>query len=213
MPPAGSFRIAHGLGTLAPVLLAAGCGGLAPVARPPWVEDRALALVREELTIDVGRSTAAVEARLVLLGSTEARELGFPIGGEPSAVGFEAVVIEHGQPKAVLVARKGEPGLLPVGEASENWDIAVPERVLGGRGSELVVRYRQPARDSVRYVLRSGAYWAGAIRTFVARVNDPGRRVTRAWLDGLPPVSRSDSALLWKLEDYEPQDALTLELD
>jgi hypothetical protein len=128
-------------------------------------------------------------------------------------MGFEAMVIEHGRPKAVLAARRGEAGLLPVGEASENWDIAVPERVLGERGSELVVRYRQPARESFHYVLLSGAYWAGAIRTFVARVNDPGRRVTRARLDGLPPLSSSGHALLWKLEDYEPKDALTLELD
>jgi len=102
---------------------------------------------------------------------------------------------------------------LPVGAASEHWDIAVPERVLGEPGTELVVRYRQPARKSFRYVLRSGAYWAGAIGAFVARVNDPGRRVTRALLDGLPPEQDSGQKLCWRFVDYEPQDALVLEFE
>lgn len=198
---------------IAPALLAAGCGGLGPVARPPWVEDYSLELLREELNIDLDRSTASVEARLELRGSTEPRELGFPIGGEPRAVGFEALVVERGEPKLALSARKGDTSLLPVGTASENWDIAVPARALGDPGTELVVRYRQPARESFSYVLRSGAYWAGPIRGFVARVNDPGRRVTRARLDGVPPACDSDKRLSWKFTDYEPEDALTLELE
>jgi hypothetical protein len=198
---------------IVPALFTAACGGLGPVARPPWVEDHSLELRREELTIDLGRATAAVEARFEFRGSTGARELGFPIGGEPHAVAFEALVVEHGEPKVVLAARKGEESLFPVGVTSENWDIAVPERVLGDPETELVVRYRQPARDSFHYVLRSGAYWAGPIREFVARVNDPRRRITRALLDGATPEHASSGELRWQLSDYEPRDALTLELD
>ncbi len=193
-------------------LLVPACGALGPVARPPWVEDRSLQLLSEVLTIDLGSSTASVEARLELRGSTEARELGFPIGGEPRAVAFQAVVAERGEPKLLLAARKGEAGLLPVGAATENWDIAVPERVLGSRGTELVVSYRQPARQSFRYVLRSGAYWAGPIAAFTARVNDPHGRVARALLDGLPPERDAQGGLSWKLSHYEPEDALTLAL-
>jgi hypothetical protein len=193
-------------------LFAAGCGGLGPVARPPWVEDQSLQLLREELIVDVGPSTASVEARLELRGSTEARELGFPIGGEPRAVAFQALVAERGEPKLVLPARRGEAGLLPVGPATENWDIVVPEHALGRRGTELVVSYRQPAVQSFRYVLRSGAYWAGPIVAFVARVNDPHRRVAHALLDGLAPEQQAHGGLSWTLSDYEPKDALTLAL-
>jgi hypothetical protein len=194
------------------VFLTAGCGALGPVARPPWVEDHSLQLLRERLTIDLGPSTAAIEARFELLGSADARELGFPVGGEPRADAFQALVVERGEPKLVLPVRKGETGLLPVGETTEDWDIAVPERVLGAEGTELVVSYRQPARQSVRYVLRSGAYWAGPIEAFVARVNDPHRRVTRALLDGVPPEQDPDGRLSWKLTNYEPKDALVLAL-
>jgi hypothetical protein len=192
--------------------LVAGCGALGPVARPPWVEDRSLQLVREELTIDLDRTTASVEARFELLGSTDARELGFPIGGEPRADAFQARVVGRGESARLLPVRKGERGLLPVGETTEDWDIAVPEEALGKEGTELVVSYRQPARQSFRYVLRSGAYWAGPIAVFVARVNDPHRRVKRALIDGVPPEHGPGGRLSWELNNYEPEDALTLAL-
>jgi hypothetical protein len=196
---------------LAPVV--AGCGALGPVARPPWIEDRSLQLVREQLTIDLGRSTASVEARFELLGTTDARELGFPVGGEPRADAFRALVVERGEPTLVLPVRKGKGGLLPVGATTEDWDIAVPEGALGRRGTELVVSYRQPAQQSFRYVLLSGAYWAGPIVTFVARVNDPHRRVKHALLDGIPPEHGPGERLSWELSSYEPDDALTLALE
>src|SRR5688500_6723192 len=72
------------LGTLL-LLLVAGCGGLGPVPRAPWVEDRSLELHREVLIVDIGRTGAAVEAWFELRGSGAARELGFPIGGEAPA--------------------------------------------------------------------------------------------------------------------------------
>jgi hypothetical protein len=195
-----------------PLLLVAGCSGLGPVARPPWVEDRSLELHREVLTVAVDRAGATVEARLELRGSGAARELAFPIGGATSASGFAALVVRRGEPPRVIEARRGEASILPVGEASESWDIAVPEHALGAEHTELVVRYHQPALESFRYVLLSGAYWAGSIRAFFAQVEDPGRRVTRAELDGAPPHRRSLATLSWALEDYEPRDALELEL-
>jgi hypothetical protein len=187
------------------------CTGLAPVARPPWVEDRSLELRREKLSVELDRAGVSIEARFEFVGSTSGRELAFPIGGPTRAEAFEAVAVSADRKPRRLPARLGEPGPLPSGDAVEHWDIAVPDGVLGNEGTALVVRYRHRGSGPFRYILATGAYWSGPIGELDVIVSDPEHRVGRALVDGFRAHERKRERMAWHFVDFEPKDVLWIE--
>jgi hypothetical protein len=195
-----------------PALLACACTGLAPVPRPPWVEDRSLELRREQLRVELDGAGVSIEARFEFVGATSARELAFPIGGSTGAEAFEALAVSAERGARPLAARLGSAGPLPSGDAMEHWDIAVPDGALGSDGTALVVRYRQRGAGPFRYILATGAYWSGPIGELVVTVTDPERRVARAFVDGIREHTHSGELLAWHFVDVEPKDALFIEV-
>jgi hypothetical protein len=190
---------------------ACGCTGLAPVPRPPWVEDRSLELRREELRVELDRSGVLIEARFEFVGATSARELGFPIGGPARAVDLEAVAMSEDRERHPLAVRLGKAGPLPSWDAVEHWDIAVPDGVLGRAGTALIVRYRHRGSGPFRYILATGAYWSGPIGELDVIVSDPEERVGCALLDGFRAHERKRERMAWHFVDFEPKDVLWIE--
>ena len=193
--------------------VSAGCvGSLQAVARPPWVEDRSLALVAEHLRIDVAEREVEVDARFAFrsVGDARDRVMTFPIaspGGRASA--FRATLERTGRPPRVLRTWRASEGVLPTGDADDTYEIDVPA-LATTRGVWLRVRYRQSRRCRVAYVLRTGAYWRGPIGRLDVEVVDPERRVVRAFVERRLPTQRDGRTFRWRFVNVEPHDGVLL---
>ena len=172
-------------------------------------------LRHELLIVEVAGDGVGVEARLdfALREVPADRVLTFPIPPPcESAEGFEAELAGPGLPPTTLATRLSGPGLLPMGEVAETYDIELPAAAVQEHGPRLVVRYRQRCDDSFRYVLRTGAYWAGPIGELEVLVRDAEGRVGSARLEGEPPQVRRPGTWRWRLTDVEPRWPLELGL-
>lgn len=197
------------------VLTSAGCAGdFRPVARFPFVEHASIALEEEVLTLDVHEEEVVVDA-LFHFGVTQPRGqlvMTFPVA-PPRGASRDFTAWLGRDVARPLEARRGEPGILPVGEAAETWDVAVDARALAASGGLLEVRYRQPGRGDFAYVWRTGAYWRGPVRRLDVVVRDPRGLLSSLEIDGVRvETSRRDGAgtLVTSLFDVEPESGLKL---
>jgi hypothetical protein len=180
----------------------------------PWLEDRTLELRAEQLIIDVGPRSAAVDARFRFTdrAAERAHAMQFLVGsaGGP-AWGFRAELMGENGGTTTLGARASEVPRSFVGEADEAWSFRTPESAFAG-GSWLRVRYSQRATSRFDYVLRSGAYWAGPIHALDVVVRDPERRVAAASVEGRAPDRQQAGELRWHFADVEPAQPIRLTL-
>lgn len=199
---------------LAAGALLAACSGLAPVARYPWVEDRGLALVAEELSLAVGEREVAVEAvfHFAAEDGGRARAATFPIAapGGP-ADDFAAVLVGADGRAAPLAVHRGAEGTLPAGDVVEWYSFELPAG-LGADGAALRVRYRQPVDGEARYVLKTGAYWRGPIGSLRVWVTDRGGGVLGAQVEGRDGTPAGAGTLAWTFRDVEPRDGVVVTL-
>lgn len=192
----------------------AGCSGLAPVARYPWIEDRGLALVAEELFLTVAAQEMTVEAVFHFQADEggRARAATFPIAapGGPAS-DFEAVWVGADGRALALAVRHGAEGVLPAGDVVEWYSFELPAG-LGTSADALRVRYRQPVASEARYVLRTGAYWRGSIGLLRVWISDPEDRILGAWVEGREGTPTGPGILSWTFRDSEPRDGVVVTL-
>ena len=204
------------LAGISAIVLSCGCPRLVPVAGPPWVEDRTLALEAEELTLAVGEGDVVVEAVFHFRALDELPDpvvMTFPVA-EPGgpARDFDAAWVRDDGTAVPLVCRPAEPGALPAGDARETWDVPVPGEAFRGNVTVLRVAYAQPVGDEFAYVLLTGAYWRGPLGRLVVRVEDPLGRVREAEVEEEPPHEVSGTTLSWTFVDVEPSSGVRLSL-
>ncbi len=201
---------------VASVALSTGCtsSGLGVVPRYPYVEDRGLALEREVLTLQVERSgSVRVHAlfRFIAESAPRDRVATFPIGGPRKVTrGFRATL--PGRDPSRLPVAPGDSGALPMGSAVAHWDIWLDGQALKRHDGWLSVRYEQPGSGDFGYVLKSGAYWRGPIRSLTVILEDPHTRVAALSVEGKRMLVRGRERTSVKLRDVEPKHRIRLEL-
>ncbi len=190
-----------------------GCVNLRPVARYPYVEASDLTLDRERLELVVARRDVVAEAEFEFLGDTRrGRILTFPIAPPRGpATQFAAAVGDGNSARPVRVTR-ARPGALPSGDATEHYDIEIPEDAGRRRRLRLRVRYRQPGTGAFAYTLKTGAYWKGPIRDLCVVARDPDALLLRATVEARPPDTRPSGQWRWRFENLEPRAGVLLVL-
>ncbi len=183
------------------------------VPRYPYVEDRGLTLEREVLTLRVERSgSVRVHAlfRFVSESAPRNRIATFPIGGPRKTTrGFRATL--PGRGPCPLAVAPGDAGQLPMGSAVAHWDIWLDGKALERHGGWLSVRYTQPGTGDFGYVLKSGAYWRGPIRSLIVVLEDPHARVAALSVEGRRMLVRGRKRTAVRLRDVEPLEGIRLE--
>jgi hypothetical protein len=206
------------MGVAAVWLATAGCAATGPelVPRHPWIEDPTMALVDEQLKIDVASGQVQVEARFTFRWRADPgdRVLTFPVPPPCDAPsGFVATLEGAGRAAVRLHANPSdEPSSVPMGPIVERWDVHVPGDQLEDHGGVLVVRYAQRCTDAFRYTLLSGAYWAGPIGELNVRILDPDQRILSATVEKQPPHRFRTSTRAWSFRGLEPRGGVVLSL-
>ena len=124
---------------------------------------------------------------------------------------FVATIGSGTSEQRVRVAR-ARPGALPAGEATEHYDIEIPEGTKRQRRLRLRVRYRQAGSQDFQYTLKTGAYWKGPIRELHVLVRDPDALLARATVEGRPPDARAGGQWRWRFANVEPSAGVRLVL-
>jgi hypothetical protein len=184
------------------------------VPRYPYVEDGGLALAHEVLNLRVERDASVhVEALLQFQsrGPGKNRVVTFPIAGPRGACRqFRAWAL--GRAARPVVVARGQAGVLPMGQVVESWDLWLHAADFEQSGSWLAVRYVQPGTGDFAYVLRSGAYWHGPIRTLRVVVRDPHGRLSAVSVEDRRVPTRGAAETTIELTDVEPENGVRLVL-
>jgi len=174
-----------------------------------------VALVREELTIVVGRKSAPVHAVLWLENgpNPQAFEVGFPCDPslDPGVAGLEcksrvAVKID-GKKIAVRLKKTGK---------GKHW--IWPMKFAAGQKVKVEVDYKAPLRNdrydtpfngmgTLHYRLQTGASWAGPIKELEMRVEIPSDALVAIFPAG---YQRQRGVVTWSLRDVEPSSDLAI---
>ncbi|MCA9672089.1 MAG: hypothetical protein KC503_41125 [Myxococcales bacterium] len=197
------------------LLLLGGCGQLRPRLGYPWVESALLSLEHETLDLRIERGELVVRAAMIFRAhdQREALEMLFPEDARDAPLRELAVrwagarLATNVEPAHVF---DGGPPLSHV----RRWHRFVVGPLSRGETRRLIVGYRQrlPSRARrVRYLLRTGAYWRGPIRSLAIRLDDPASHTIAARFGDTPP-RRSGHRLWWSLRDVEPRSDVVLEL-
>jgi hypothetical protein len=197
------------------VLLLCGCPRIVPVAGPPWVEDRTLALEAEELTLTVDGGDVAVEAVFHFRAFDELPDpvvMTFPVAAPGGPARNFGASMRDGGTAVPLDCRPAEPGTLPAGDARETWDVQIPADAFRAGVLTMRIRYAQPVDDEFAYVLLTGAYWRGPIGRLQVRVEDPLGCVAEAEVEDEPPHEITGSVSSWTFLDVEPSAGVRLRL-
>ncbi len=207
------FRVCR-IGLCAIAASACAPSGLGVVPRYPYVEDSGLALAHEQLNLRIRRDDSVqVEAlfQFESRGRAKNRIATFPIGGPRGACrNFHAEVLGSAS-RSVRVAR-GEAGSLPVGKAAETWDLWLRAADFEAPRSWLAVRYVQPGTGDFGYVLKSGAYWHGPIRTLRVALHDPHARAAAMIVEGKRVANLGRPHTVIELRDIEPESGVQIEM-
>lgn len=178
-------------------------GGVAP--RGPV----AVAVTREELTIDAGLDHADVRAVLDLENRGPARDL---LVGFPCARGERAGVVELDCATPIRVAVDGRPVVLRRVAVGQGGEWTWPMQLAQGAKPRVEVRYRaRLANDryshgafgmlALHYRLTTGADWLGPIGQLTMTVRVPSDAIA---LVGPAGHVRTPHQIRWTLKDYEP---------
>lgn len=189
----------------------AGCvpgGAQRLVLRPPWIEDREVALQEERLVLRVAPDHVHVDVRyrfdVDALRADLPLEL--PIPARRGAVRDLRVTI-------------GAPGRAPVplhvrvDSSPDGGTIArfrAPRTALLRHGGRLHVRYADTSGPRVAYWLESGASWRGAVGRLDVVVTDPQDLLASATLAGAEPHGHGGGRLWWRMRDEEPRGRVVL---
>ena len=196
-------------------LLLCGCPRIVPVAGPPWVEDRTLALEAEELALTVGEGDVAVEAVFHFRALDELPDpvvMTFPVAAPGGPARDFGAWMRDGGTAVPLDCRPAEPGTLPAGDARETWDVQIPAAAFRADVLTMRIRYVQPVDDEFAYVLLTGAYWRGPIGRLQVSVEDPLGCVHEAEVEEEPPHEIAGTTLSWTFLDVEPSAGVRLHL-
>jgi hypothetical protein len=174
-----------------------------------------VALAREELTIDVGLTAAAVKAAMVLenRGPAARLDVGFPCdaGLDRGVAGLDCktpIVVEIDGKKVTARLRKTQGG--------RHWmwpmRFAADSRVsltVSYRSKLMNDRYQTPfyGMGTLHYRLATGASWAGPIGELSMRVDLPSDAIVHIAPAG---YTREHGRISWTLEDVEPAQDLAI---
>ena len=190
-----------------------GCANLRPVARYPYVEASDLTLERELLELIVARRDVVAEADFEFLGDARrGRIITFPIAPPRGPATEFVTTIGTGDSARRVRAARARAGALPSGDATEHYDIEIPEDARRRGGLRLRVRYRQPGIGAFAYTLKTGAYWKGPIGELSVVARDPDALLLRATVEDRPPDTRPSGQWRWRFENLEPSAGVLLVL-
>lgn len=174
-----------------------------------------VALAREELTIDVGLTAAAVKAAMILEnhGPAARLDVGFPCdaGLDPGVAGLDCKT-----PIAVEIDGKKIAARLRETKGGRHW--MWPMRFAADSRVSLVVSYRSKLRNdryetpffgmgTLHYRLATGASWAGPIGELTMRVDLPSDAIVHIAPAG---YVREHGRISWSLKDVEPAQDLAV---
>jgi hypothetical protein len=203
-------------GIVSAALACAACGprDASLVVGYPWIEHARLALVEETLTITVRDDAIEVDGWFRFDGEGALpTQMDFPIGRSDGAlIDFAATMETEGDAPIALVTTPSSPSALPVDGATESRLVDLPPNHDAHR-TRLRVHYRQSATRTFRYVLQSGAYWSGPIRSLRVTVRDPAQRIDAALVEGRTPDRIDADAFEWTFVDLEPRGGVVLTVE